>query len=186
MVNNDIREDFSWAANHIRHLSGVQMMRAADWDPLVADFAIYCDASPEGMGFWYPELKRGFFSSTPTNSKVDIIFFYEALAVFCALRNVSHRAQRGDHVVIFTDNLNTVQIFNSLKCLPKFNIILKASVDILLETDINLRVLHIPGTENIVADALSRFQFHTAIQVIPDLQITSFQPPLWSLGAATN
>jgi hypothetical protein len=182
-VNNDVREDLAWAANHIRHSNGIFLLRATDWDPSLADFTIYCDASLTGMGFWYPELQLGFHSSNP-ESATNIIFFFEALAVFCALKDVTHHAHQGARVVIYTDNLNTVQIFNSLKCLDKFNIILKACVDILLETDIDLRVLHVPGTENIVADALSRFQFQTALNIVPDLKITSFQPPLWSLGAA--
>ena len=92
-------------------------------------------------------------------------------------------AHRGARVVIYTDNLNTVQIFNSLACLPAYNHILRYSVDILLSTKIDLRVLHVSGEHNTVADALSRCQFLTALDAAPGLQIAPFEPPRWTLGA---
>jgi len=58
-------------------------------------------------------------------------------------------------VTIYTDNLNTVQIFNSLACLPDYNQILRRAIDIVLTHDIDLRILHVPGEQNTVADALS-------------------------------
>jgi hypothetical protein len=52
--------------------------------------------------------------------------------VFCALRDIANRVEHGAKVVIYTDNMNTVQIFNSLTCLPEYNHLLRRSVDILL------------------------------------------------------
>ncbi|PPQ96749.1 hypothetical protein CVT26_010234 [Gymnopilus dilepis] len=184
LLNNDIREDLSWAAYHIRHSDGIHLLRSREWDPLLADCTIYCDASLSGMGFWYPDSKTGFYASTPDNTPASLIFFFEALTVYCALRNAASREHKGGRIVIYTDNYNTVQIFNSLRCDDKYNIILKSSVDILIDSQIDLRVLHIPGDSNVVADSLSRFQFQNAIDIVPELSISPFQPPLWSLGAA--
>ena len=183
-VNNAIRDDFAWAARHIESSDGVHLYRASDWDPSLADFTIYCDACPDGMGFWYPSLNRGFYSPTPKNANIEGIFYFEALCVFCALRDVQYQAHRGAQVVIYTDNLNTVQIFNSLACLPTYNHLLRSSVDILLSTEIDLRVLHVLGENNEVADALSRCQFTSALDRAPELRISPFQPPQWTLGAA--
>ena len=182
-VNNAIREDFTWAARHIESSSGVHIVRSLDWNPNTADFTIYCDACPEGMGFWYPSLSKGFYAPTPKNGPISVIFYFEALCVFCALRDASSRAQQGARIVIYTDNMNSVQIFNSLACLPAYNHLLHHSVDILLHTNIELHVLHIPGEENTVADALSRGQFTTALEICPELRISPFQPPRWTLGA---
>ncbi|PPQ97796.1 hypothetical protein CVT26_012826 [Gymnopilus dilepis] len=184
LLNNEIREDLSWAAYHIRHSNGIHLLRSREWDPLLADDTIYCDASPSGMGFWYPDTKRGFYATTPENTPSSLIFFFEALTVFCALRNSASGGHRNGRVVIYTDNYNTVQIFNSLRCDDKYNIILKSAVDVLIDSGIDLRVLHVPGDLNVVADALSRFQFQRALDIIPDLQLKPFQPPLWSMGAA--
>jgi len=86
-------------------------------------------------------------------------------------------------VVIYTDNLNSIQIFNSLSCLPAYNHLLHRSVDILLANDLQLRVLHIPGDDNVIADALSQCRFSSALNIIPELHISPFQPPRWTLGA---
>jgi hypothetical protein len=182
-VNNAIRDDFAWAARHIESSDGIHLFQASDWDPSVADFTIYCDACPDGMGFWYPSLNLGFYSPTPENSVTTIIFYFEALCVLCALRDVQHRAQKGARVVIYTDNMNTVQIFNSLACLPTYNHLLRRSVDILLASNIDLRVLHVSGENNETADALSRCQFMSALNMTPELLISPFKPPQWTLGA---
>jgi hypothetical protein len=183
-VNNAIRDDFAWAARHIESSNGVHLFRSSNWDPSLADYTIYCDACPDGMGFWYPSLDIGFYAPTPENSEVTAIFYFEALCVLCALRDVQYRAHKGARVVIYTDNLNTVQIFNSLACLPSYNHILRRSVDILLSTEIDLRVLHVSGENNVTADALSRCQFASALNASPGLRISPFTPPRWTLGAA--
>ena len=121
---------------------------------------------------------------SPADSQMTGIFYFEALCVFCALADIAGRTARGTKVVIFTDNLNTVQIFNSLACLPEYNHLLRRSVDIALANELDLRVLHVPGEQNIVADALSRCLFSVALDAAPQLKISPFQPPQWTLGAA--
>jgi len=58
-VNNSVREDLIWAARHIESSSGVHILQAASWDLDTADLVAYCDACPEGMGFWYPLAEHG-------------------------------------------------------------------------------------------------------------------------------
>jgi hypothetical protein len=48
-----------------------------------------------------------------------------------------------------------------------------------------VQVLHIPGEDNVVADAISRREFYRAQQLVPGLHLETFQPPqLSTLGAA--
>jgi hypothetical protein len=82
--------------------------------------------------------------------------------------------------VIYTDNSNTVDIFNTLRALPPYNHLLKTAIDILNLGDHDLRVLHVPGVDNTVAYALSRADFHRALDLAPDLKISTFQPWSWS------
>jgi len=63
---------------------------------------------------------------------------------------------------------------------------LRFSVDLLLEGEHDLRVLHVPGEENEIADALSWHQFQRALDLRSpkSLDIIDFKPPHLLLGAA--
>ena len=176
-INNAIRSDFDWALSHIERSSGVHLFKSFSWTPSVADFVIYCDACPEGMGFWYPISKDGYYAPTPVNVPSDVIFYYETLCVVSAIVNVKQKARKGSKILIYTDNANTVDIFRSLRCLPAYNHLIRTAVDVLIENDFSLRVLHVPGEDNVVADALSRVQFSIALQIEPSLNLYTFNPP---------
>ena len=166
-----------WALNHIKISSGVHLFKSLTWTPSSADYVIYCDACPEGMGFWYPASKDGYYAPTPVNVPTNVIFYFETLCVLSALSSVQSKACRGSKILIYTDNSNTVDIYRSLRCLPPYNHLLKALVDILIRNDFSLRVLHVPGEENIIADALSRVQFSVALEKEPHLKLFNFNPP---------
>ena len=129
------------------------------------------------MGFWYPISKDGYYAPTPVNVPSDVIFYYETLCIISAIVNVKQKARKGSKILIYTDNANTVNIFRSLRCLPAYNHLIRTAVDVLIENDFSLRVLHVPGEDNVVADALSRVQFSVALQIEPSLNLYSFNPP---------
>ena len=166
-----------WAVTHIESSSGVQLFDSFSWTPSLADFTIYCDPCPEGMGFWYPISIDGYYAPTPVNAPTDAIFFFEALCVLSAILNVQSKAPRNSKILIYTDNTNTVDIFRSLRCLPVYNTLLKSAIDVLINNNYSLCVLHIPGEENTIADALSRVQFSVALSLEPNLKLFSFNPP---------
>ena len=143
---------------------------------------IYCDVCPDGMGFWYPDLSIGFYSPTPSYKQPDLIFYFEALCVLSALFDAHQHAATGWRglFLIYTDNSNTVDIFNTLCVLPPYNHLLQAAIDILNSGDHDLRVLHVPGTENTVADALSLAEFSRALILSPNLKVATFEPWSWS------
>src|SRR6202522_4168731 len=177
-INNAVRDDLTWAINHIESSDGVHLFKSFYWTPSSADFVIYCDACPDGMGFWYPVSKDGYYAPTPVEAPIKAIFYFETLCVLSALINVQNKASRGSKILIYTDNRNTVDIFRTLKCLPPYNSLLKQAIDILILNDYTLRVLHVKGTENIVADALSRVYFSVALQEEPELKLLTFHPPI--------
>jgi hypothetical protein len=183
-VNDTIRSDLSWAADHLERAPGVHLLSSTTWKSTDADFTIYCDASLSGLGFWYPDSQVGYHSPIPYNVPSDIIFYFEALCVVSALHHCVVDASTHLKIVIYTDNLNTVDIFNTLKCKPRYNNILIHAVDLLLSGHHNLRVLYVPTQENDIADALSRTEFGRALDLVPNLTINPFQPPLLTLGAA--
>lgn len=86
-------------------------------------------------------------------------FFNEALtvvsALYHALLGLDSITRR---ILIYTDNTNTVDMFNVLRAEQAYNPLLITSVNLPLRFDRELRVFRVPGIENGVADALSRFE----------------------------
>ncbi|KAJ7078632.1 hypothetical protein C8R43DRAFT_910331 [Mycena crocata] len=137
------------------------------------------------MGFYIPNMCIGFQSELPSGINPPLkIFFYEALCVCAALHQAALILPKGSRLTIYTDSSNSVDIFNSLKALPAYNDILKSVVDVQLELDIELRVLHVPGKLNLVADSISHWKNALAVELVPGLVIHPFIPPQNVLGAA--
>lgn len=180
-VNNAIRSDLLWAVDHLSRLPGTRVLQSLDWDLSTADITAYCDASLTGLGFWFPGFNAGFWSPIPEDPPRDTIFFFEALSVLSAILYSTSFNIPVNKLVIYTDNLNTVQMFNSLSALPPYNEILKAAVDHLLSdltAPIQLRVIHVSGELNTVADALSRGKLYSVVDEVPNIVTHLFSPPL--------
>ncbi|KAL1671003.1 hypothetical protein EV122DRAFT_227239 [Schizophyllum commune] len=160
------------------------MLDSDEWGAGGEDVCIYTDASGVGLAFWCPAASVGFQCVAPRQPDVPGIFFNEALAVVSALHHaVLGMDSNPRRILIYTDNTNTVDMFNSLRAEQAYNPLLITSVDLLLKFDRELRVFHVPGTENGVADALSRFENARAMQLVPGLIIRPFLPPQLSDGA---
>ena len=129
------------------------------------------------MGFWYPASKEGYYAPIPVNVPSNVIFYYETLCVLSALVNIASKAPCTSKILIYTDNINSINIFRSLHCLPSYNHFLKSAMDVLIENDYSLCVLHIPGENNVVADALLHVNCSVALQVEPYLNLYTFNPP---------
>ena len=184
-INNTVRADLEWAASHLERDTGVRILHQIQWDPSSADITLYCDACLQGMGFWWPDKCVGYYSPVPEATTEEHIFYYEALCILSAIHYVTDSlcVPPTSKILIYTDNNNTVAIFNTLRCLPHYNPILIDTADICITTNIHLRILHIPGELNIVADAISRNNFPLAQQYAPNIVISPFLPPQLLLGA---
>jgi hypothetical protein len=115
--------------------------------------------------------------------QLALFFFFEALAVTSAILDAAHRLPPDGRIAVFTDNLNTVSMFNSLAALPPYNWLLMVSVDAIIESQLDFRIFYIPGVDNIVADHLSRWRNSAAETTAPGLSVCSFLPPRNMLGA---
>ena len=125
-------------------------------------------------------MSAGFWSVIPDDHPKDTIFYFEALSVLSAILHSTSFGFPITKLTVYTDNLNTIQIFNSFSALPTYNKILKAMVDHLL-SDINnpiqLRVVPVPGHSNPITDTLSRGELHTIVDAVPGIVINFFTPP---------
>jgi hypothetical protein len=63
-----------------------------------------------------------------------------------------------------------------LSALPSYNVLLREAVNLLVDGSHDLRVLHVPGIDNCVADALLRADFDRALSLQPNLTIHRFEP----------
>ncbi|KAM5533054.1 hypothetical protein V8D89_013269, partial [Ganoderma adspersum] len=191
-VNNAIRAELSWFAHHVQRLPGVCFLAASAWSPAdlhpfsPSDELACIDASPRGLGLYFPWLHMGFFSPIPAGAPSGIIFFSEALAVCSAVHRLPPWIAAGRRIARFgvlSDNTNTISIFNTLRADPPYNPILMSAIDVRIASDIDMHVDYIPGHLNSVADALSRYEFERALLLDPQLVLFPFIPPQDALGA---
>lgn len=195
-INKEVKSSLLWLRNQLAQVSGVSMMEAELWGQAEADLIIYCDACTgdtngrkAGLGFWVPAMNTGFFgpgpSVYPANLKITAtIFFLEALCVLSALTWASTLQPAPRRLLIYTDNINAADMFNSMRAEAGYNDILMSAVSILLDSSISLRVFHVAGEENVVADALSRSYFDLIFQQYPSLMLNQFQRPRLDAGVA--
>ncbi|KIP09310.1 hypothetical protein PHLGIDRAFT_58459, partial [Phlebiopsis gigantea 11061_1 CR5-6] len=157
-INNDVRRDLLWVASLFESGAPVHFLSARSWAWDRADLLVWCDASLSGMGFWCPRMNVGFAAPKPPapSSVEDNIFWYEALTVAAAIAWAASLRRPPQRLAVFTDNLNSVQMFTSFKALPVYNDILRFVAGIMTSQHIDVRVWHVPGVDNPVADSLSR------------------------------
>lgn len=156
-----------WSGVLIKLISPPSRMRACpDW------VSISCSrAKASKVTYPFILLRTPSFSSRPW-----------PLAVTSVVDTVTRLPSVPARLLVYTDNSNTVDIFHSLRSLPPYNDLLKFTVSLLIKFNISLRVVHVPGVDNDVADALSRFDNARALAACPGLSISSFQPPRIALG----
>jgi len=64
-LNRRVIQDLSWLTRLMQDLEGVCMLDAIVWDHADADLIIFCDACPQGLGFYCPSMNLGFCAHIP-------------------------------------------------------------------------------------------------------------------------
>ena len=160
------------------------MLKSVEWSPydrMASTLVVYSDASGIGMGIWFPGEYTGFQCSLPLKGPKDLIFFYKALAICSTFHLGAEYAC--DHIAVYSDNTNTVDMFASLCAKPTYNPILISTIDLAINHSIATRVYYVPGKQNIIANCLSCFQNTRALLLALKLYICIFQPPQNVMGA---
>jgi hypothetical protein len=183
-VNKGVISDLDWFLGEVKNSGGIHLFEDLDWDVEEADVTAYGDACLTGLGFYLEHSHEGFQSPLPHDAPKDTIFYFEALVVVSIVDTVTRMSDVPRRLLVFSDNSNTVDVFHSLRCKPPYNDLLKFTVSLLLKHDVSLRVVRVPGVDNVVADSLSRFENMRAYAACPGLSISSFQPPRVTMGRA--
>ncbi|KIJ36430.1 hypothetical protein M422DRAFT_179365, partial [Sphaerobolus stellatus SS14] len=89
-------------------------------------------------------------------------------------------------LLVYSDSLDFVEMFHSLRAREGYNELLLFVTALLIDNRISLRVCHVAGVNNPVADALSRALFDLAPQLVPGISIGHFSPPTCALGEETK
>jgi hypothetical protein len=153
-LNTSIVQELRWVANHLEHSPGIHIFSSQNWHADEANLALLSDACPSGMGFWLPKTCEGFQCPVPASSRQPI-FFLEALAVLSALHHVCMSPRPlPARVALYTDNMNTVAMFNTLSALPAYNPIILTAADWLLRVGIQIRVFHLPRRLNSISTTI--------------------------------
>ena len=113
----------------------------------------------------------------PPSLKIDI-FFLELVAIMSAIHHVASFPSPPRCLLIHTDSLDSVAVFNSL-CVSEalHNGPLMAVAGVILQSGIDLRVRHIPGKLNMWADLLSRLLLDEYHAKFPLDHVCLFSPP---------
>lgn len=123
-----------WVVKHLHLAEGV-FFKSMLWNYahlLHNILQVYTNASGVGLAFWIPSLNLDFQSDLPSSVLAGTIVYFKALAVTAVLLDTTTYLHLGQHIAIFTDNMNTVSMFNSLAMLPLYNWLLMESVDAII------------------------------------------------------
>ncbi|KIJ53095.1 hypothetical protein M422DRAFT_155460 [Sphaerobolus stellatus SS14] len=108
------------------------------------------------MGFYVPSKNLGYASRIPPNPLIQNIFFYEMLTVASAVGWAAECPKVPRRLLLYTDSMNTVEMFYSMRAGEGYNGLLLFVVELLISKHISLRVCHMSGINNPVADTISR------------------------------
>ena len=196
-LNTGIIRELHWLMDYIIAAPPVRILLTASWAPNEARLAglhqleVFTDASSFGLAYYFPSLHLAYHAPLPANPPSDTIFWFEALAVCSAIHHAADVWARDfspklDRLLVYTDNMNTVHMFSSLHAKPSYNPLLISSINARIHSSLDVRICHVSGDDNNVADAVSRNNFPQAIRLVPDLTILSFTPPRDALGASSQ
>lgn len=165
--NSHTRLDLEWLSKALLSWNGRQLLKTYFWRINEADLVFFCNACPSGLGLWIPKSRESFHLSLPT--PLRDIYWAELTAAICCMAVGRERSAK--RIVIFTDSENVVNLFSSHRAVPIVREMFSSAVEMMINNDLDFKVKHVPGEENVVADCLSRNNLAMARALIKDLSI---------------
>ena len=154
-ISSQFRKDLEWWSRFLTSFNGVSMMLEVEW--LRPDSVFATDACLDGGGGWV--LGEYFRFSFPVELSVRSLHIncLELLVLVVALK-LWAPGLVGKRIKVFCDNTATVTVLNSGKCKDADMLSLLREVSFVCAVNSCLvRAVHLPGTQNRLADDLSRW-----------------------------
>lgn len=167
-----IQADLCWLADQLERLDGNLLLDSCVWHMAEADFVCTTDACPSGLGIWLPNLAEGFHTSLPLPSRD--IFWVELAA---ASHGIIMGIERGAHkILVCSDSSNVCDLFLSHSPSAKVTNLFQAVITKIVNHRVDVRIAHIPGKKNVLADALSRGMLSVVKEHLPSAAVAPFIP----------
>jgi hypothetical protein len=183
-ISKSLRSDLEWLATALEQHTGILLLLANKWLAGACPYHIWCDASFAGLGQWAPCIGRISYTIFNKHKQAHGIYYLETLSVVCAIQLAVDR--KWSRVVIHTDSLNTVDLFSSHSPTELLRPLFSYAVLILIRSGLELKVLHVAGRDNVVADAASRQLWEVVAQYAPTAHKIQVYPPTELLGGRTQ
>lgn len=167
--NSSTTADLNWLSKALAKWEGRQLLETFFWKLDDADITIFCDACPAGLGIWIPASGKGFVYALPPPSRD--IYWAELTSVVAAL--TMGQMRKSKRILIFTDSENVVMLFNSHRAIDLVRKMFRTAINLMLDEKIDVKVKHVPGDKNVIADHLSRHNLDLAKEKVPNLQISA-------------
>lgn len=178
-INAEVKHDLLWLASIIPQSIGIRFVDTGAWHDSDADLVVWTDASLHlALSFVYNTFGFVYQLHPPdAHTKIDI-FFLELVAIMSAVHHIGSFQSPPKRLLLFTDSLDSVGVFNSLHTSESIhNAPLLGVASVILRSGIDLRVRHIEGKNNIRADLLSRLLLDDFSSRFPSNRVRLFDPP---------
>lgn len=178
-LNAEAISDLNWFKEVLPHSLGVHFVDNGRWLDSAADLIIHCDATlTTGIAFVCGQSAFCYSIHPPLSpSHSPDIFLLEEIGVLSSLFYAASLPSPPQRLVIFCDNLDTVQCFGAMRASDSMhNGPLLAAANIFLSSGIDFRVRYIAGKDNTEADLVSRILFEDFAQRFRK-RVHTFDPP---------
>lgn len=163
--NMATKSDLLWLSNALLNWEGRQLLKTLFWNLESAEATYFCDACPTGLGVWVPDTQEGFHHTLPPPSRE--IYWGELTSVVAAI--LLGKSRNAKRILIFTDSENVVNLFNSHRAIESVRNMFKTAITTMLESETDVKVKHVPGERNTIADDLSRNNLDLVRSRLPSL-----------------
>ncbi|KAK3097250.1 hypothetical protein FSP39_008066 [Pinctada imbricata] len=177
-ITRELKEDIEIWLTFLENYNGSTPFPDPLWVPNNALCLASDSAGSFGCGVIFKNLWA--YMSWPEEWSSDIrrdLTYLELVPVALAI-HIWGESLQSSKIVMQVDNLAVVHILNNKTSKsPRVMSLLRPLLQNLLQFNIQLHCMHVPGYTNVIADAISRFQWDTFRQVAPHADFYPCQIP---------
>ena len=131
-LNTSIICELHWLSGYIPSAPPLRILSPISWDLREARSAglhqleVFTDVSPLGLAYYFLSLALTYHALLPHNPPSDTIFWFEALAICLAIHHMAdvwatNFSPKLNRLLVSTDSMNSVHMFNSCHAKPSYN-----------------------------------------------------------------